>query len=301
MPSHVASPALVASNGAVRAPTTRSGKRVAACGPRGLRGSFVGVTPRPGGWGWPAARRAAASDASMGGSADFSPKEGEKAAEASSGDFSVFPRIKESDPYRKLAVSRDADFEEIQDARNFLVDQYRWHEQSRESIELAFEKILNEKMRVRHRLGFRPPKRGRKTDAEGDAPPETLVDRVKDMLEPSVPVVTLVNEGAIYLALAVWAAIQSGAADPILPMGLALGYSTYKVFQKRNSRNPDGPYLGNSPIFGALLQSITGAFLGAVAGWVVSTYVPFPAMINPAAVAVALIPAMCGVLAICFK
>lgn len=262
-----------------------------------------GAVQRPGqAWGWqPRTHRAAASDASMGGSADFSPKEPTGEEGKGGAEFQVFPRLKESDPYRKLAVSRDADFEEIQDARNFLVDQYRWHEASRESIELAYEKILNEKMRVRHRLGFRPPKRGKKTDVEGDVPPETVWERVKGAMEPSIAMVTVVNEGVIYLALAIWAAIQSSAADPILPMGLALGYSTYKLFQKRNSRNPDGPYLGNSPIFGALLQSITACMVGAMVGWVVSTYVPFPPFINPAAVAVALIPAACGVLAICFK
>ena len=34
---------------------------------------------------------------------------------------------------------------------------------------MAFDTILQEKMKVRHKQGFRPPKRGRKTDLEGDA------------------------------------------------------------------------------------------------------------------------------------
>ena len=46
---------------------------------------------------------------------------------------------------------------------------YQAHERSRESIEMAFDTILQEKMKVRHKQGFRPPKRGRKTDLEGDA------------------------------------------------------------------------------------------------------------------------------------
>ena len=103
-------------------------------------------------------------------------------------------------------MQRDAGFEEIQAARNFLFEvravlhafllefppspdhpetpaepyypppppppppsqQYRWHEASRESIELSFEKILNEKMSVRHKRGFQPPNTGRKSDVEGD-------------------------------------------------------------------------------------------------------------------------------------
>lgn len=34
----------------------------------------------------------------------------------------VFPRIRERDPYRLLGLSREATFEEIQDARNFYYD-----------------------------------------------------------------------------------------------------------------------------------------------------------------------------------
>ena len=49
------------------------------------------------------------------------------------------------------------------------VQTYKAHERSRESIEMAFDTILQEKMKVRHKQGFRPPKRGRKTDLEGDA------------------------------------------------------------------------------------------------------------------------------------
>ena len=45
---------------------------------------------------------------------------------------------------------------------------YKGHEKSRESIEMAFDTILQEKMKVRHKQGFKPPKRGRKTDLEGD-------------------------------------------------------------------------------------------------------------------------------------
>lgn len=33
---------------------------------------------------------------------------------------------------------------------------------------MAFDSILQEKMKVRHKQGFRPPRRSRKTDLEGD-------------------------------------------------------------------------------------------------------------------------------------
>lgn len=46
--------------------------------------------------------------------------------------------------------------------------QYKAHERSRESIELAFDAILQKKYKLRHKYGFRPPVTGRKTDLAGD-------------------------------------------------------------------------------------------------------------------------------------
>ena len=62
----------------------------------------------------------------------------------------------------------DASFEEVQDARNFLVEQYKGHEASRESIELAFDDILQEKIKLRAKFGFKPPQRGKYGEAKGD-------------------------------------------------------------------------------------------------------------------------------------
>ncbi len=46
--------------------------------------------------------------------------------------------------------------------------QYKQHERSRESIELAFDSILQKKYKLRHKYGFRPPATGRKTDLAAD-------------------------------------------------------------------------------------------------------------------------------------
>lgn len=43
---------------------------------------------------------------------------------------------------RLLGLGRDAGFEEVQDARNYLFETYRWHEPSREAIELAFDTVI---------------------------------------------------------------------------------------------------------------------------------------------------------------
>lgn len=48
------------------------------------------------------------------------------------------------------------------------VQTYKRHERSREAIELAYDSILQEKMKVRHKYGFQPPRRGRRSDLQGD-------------------------------------------------------------------------------------------------------------------------------------
>ena len=51
-----------------------------------------------------------------------------------------------------------------------LAQAYKRHERSREAIELAYEAILSQDMKKRQKYGFKPPKLGRRTDA--DAEPE---------------------------------------------------------------------------------------------------------------------------------
>ena len=57
---------------------------------------------------------------------------------------------------------------------------------------------------------------------------------------------------------------QSAAADPTLPLGAAVAFSVWRFFDKRRKRNPDGPFWGNSPVWGAVASTILGLFFGFV-------------------------------------
>jgi ATP-dependent HslUV protease ATP-binding subunit HslU len=196
------------------------------------------------------------------------------------GPVEVFPRLKERDPYKRLGLGNDASFEEVQEARNFLYDQYSQHEPSRESIELAFDTILQQKMKVRHRFGFRPPTRGKYGEAKGDELKQSIWQIIRSKFEPSVPSTTLVNDGSIFLALGLWAAWQAASSDPTLPIGAALCFCAWKLYDKRNKRNPDGPYLGGSPIWGALGSTIFSLLMGAVVSFGLVQILPLPARIT---------------------
>lgn len=192
----------------------------------------------------------------------------------------IFPRLKERDPYKLLGIDREASFEEIQDARNFLYEQYKQHEPSREAIELAFDTVLQAKMKMRHKYGFKPPKTGRRTDISGDEDKVSLIQRIKDAFEPNVSSVTLVNDGSIFVALALWAAWQAASSDPTLPLGAAVCFCAWKLYDKRNKRNPDGPYWGNSPIWGALLTTVLSLVGGGLVSYVLAQVVPLPPKIS---------------------
>ncbi|RVX16504.1 Protein chaperone-like protein of POR1, chloroplastic [Vitis vinifera] len=58
---------------------------------------------------------------------------------------SIFPRINIRDPYKRLGISREASEEEIQAARNFLVQKYAGHQPSLDAIESAHDKIIMQK------------------------------------------------------------------------------------------------------------------------------------------------------------
>lgn len=72
------------------------------------------------------------------------------AMDASHGDATndsagVFPRINVRDPYKRLGISHEASEDEIQAARNFLIQRYAGHKPSVDAIESAHDKIIMQK------------------------------------------------------------------------------------------------------------------------------------------------------------
>lgn len=57
---------------------------------------------------------------------------------------------------------------------------------------------------------------------------------------------------------------MSAAYDPTLPLGAAITFCVYRLFAKRKQRAPDGPYWGNSPVWGALGTTLLGLLAGGV-------------------------------------
>ena len=61
------------------------------------------------------------------------------------------------------------------------------------------------------------------------------------------------------------AAWQTSSADPSLPVGAAICFSIYKLFDKRKKRAPEGDTSGRSHIWGAVAVTVFGLVLGSLA------------------------------------
>ncbi len=57
--------------------------------------------------------------------------------------------MSDQNPYEKLGVTENATFDEIQDARNHLLQQYSGDPKRLETVEAAYDAILMDRLRMR--------------------------------------------------------------------------------------------------------------------------------------------------------
>lgn len=125
--------------------------------------------------------------------------------------------------------------------------------------------MLEECIQKRKKYGFQPVKLAKRGGPVAEPPRQSIFQKVRNVFETSVPLTTIVNDGVIFLLMSFWAAgTQYATSDPTGPFVVALGFSVWRLFDKRQKRNPDGPYLGDSPIWGALITTIVAFILASV-------------------------------------
>jgi Protein CHAPERONE-LIKE PROTEIN OF POR1-like len=153
-----------------------------------------------------------------------------------------------------------------------LLQEYREHEASREHIELAYEQIVNQSFRARRKQGFRPSrgKRGERTRYEV---PPGILGKIKGLVDPSVTLASAARDLFMFCAIALWSAATIGRNNASLV--IAFGYAVFRTMTKRKIRNPDGPYFGDSPVFGALVLNVACMVVAMVAANQISAVVPF--------------------------
>lgn len=142
----------------------------------------------------------------------------------------VFPRVNVWDPYKRLGVSRDASQEEIQEARNFLIEQYAGHERSVESIEAAFEKIIMKSFRERKRSKINLKTKLKKKVDESPPWVRSLINFVE--VPPSE---VIIRRACLYVLIGVWSVMNSSEGGPAFQVAVSLVACIYFLNEKVKS------------------------------------------------------------------
>jgi len=180
--------------------------------------------------------------------------------------------MSDQNPYEKLGVSEDASFDEIQDARNRLFEQYKGDSKRLEIIEAAYDAILMDRLRMRQEGKIKVPERIRFPELRAQAPPkENLTPReyspawLQRTLDKPTPADVLLP-GAWYLGLSAVSVFYQTGGDQALPLLLVLGVAISIYFLNRKE--------GKSGR--AVLLTLLGLVTGLVAGGLVANWLTQP-------------------------
>jgi len=175
--------------------------------------------------------------------------------------------MSDQNPYEKLGVTEDASFDEIQDAKGRLMQQYRGDQKQIETVEAAYDAIIMDRLRMRQEGKIKVPERIRFPEKLSQSPPsfpqvpvskspawlQQMFDTpaAGEMLWPAVS----------YLGLGAWTAFAG--SEEILPLTLALGFGCSIYFLNRKEGR-----------FGrAVLIALVGLLVGLGIGTLLTNYV----------------------------
>jgi Protein CHAPERONE-LIKE PROTEIN OF POR1-like len=166
--------------------------------------------------------------------------------------------MSDRNPYETLGVTQDASFEEIQEAKSRLSQQYREDSKLVESIEAAYDEIIMDRLRMRQEGKIKVPERIRFPERTVEAPPsftppkldnspawlQELIDRPSrnDILWPA----------GVFLGLG----IASFFSVELLSLTMALGFGANIYFINRKENR-----LGR-----AFLLTLIGLVVGVAIG-----------------------------------
>ncbi len=180
--------------------------------------------------------------------------------------------MSEPNPYEKLGVKQDATFDQIQEARNRLVEQHNGDLQHLEMVEEAYDAILMERLRMRQegkikvpegikfaeRLAQSPPKQNLAPTQQSPSWLEKLRDRPspKDILLP----------GGLFLSLGSLSVIYPTVGAQLLQILLMVGVCLSIYFIRRKEQN----------FSRAILLTAAGLIVGLIVGGLLASLLSSP-------------------------
>ena len=176
--------------------------------------------------------------------------------------------MSDQNPYEKLGVTQNATFDEIQDARNHLLQQYSGDPKRLETVEAAYDAILMDRLRMRQdgkikvpegirfaeRLSQPAPKQSPTPGKRSAAWLQTLVDQptLTDILLP----------GGLFLGLSGLSVFYRATGDQVLQLALIVGVGISFYFVNRKEKKFGRAVLLTS--FGLITGLIAGGLLGSL-------------------------------------
>jgi hypothetical protein len=176
--------------------------------------------------------------------------------------------MSDQNPYEKLGVSEDASFEEIQNVRNHLLEQYGSDSKRREAIEAAYDAILMDRLRMRQEGKIKVPERIRFPEMRVQSPvKESLTQRNQspEWLQKILDQPTgldILFPGTCYLGLSAISVFYPNGGEQILQLALVAGVGVSIYFLNRK----EGKF-GRAVLF-TMVGLIVGLIIGGlIAGW----------------------------------
>jgi len=180
--------------------------------------------------------------------------------------------MSDQNPYEKLGVSEDASFEEIQDTRNRLVEQYSGDTSRIEIIEAAYDAVLMNRLRMRQEGKIKVPERIRFPESRVQVTPDLSpvpkkqsppwLQRMVD--KPST--LDIVVPGIWYLGLSANSLFYRTGGDQVLQLMLVIGVGVSIYFLNRKENK-----------FGrAVLFTLVGLIVGLIIGGLIASSLTEP-------------------------
>lgn len=138
--------------------------------------------------------------------------------------------------YEILGVNENSSFDEIQEARNILLEEQGGDRKQAEAIEAAYDAILMDRLRLRQEGKIKVPERIRFPERLVEPPPDFAPAAppqapgwLKNLFDKPVTSSELVLPGGLFLGMGVLSLLLG---NPTLPLALGVGLSLYFLNRK---------------------------------------------------------------------
>ena len=168
--------------------------------------------------------------------------------------------MSDKNPYERLGVNEESTFDEIQEARNRLVQEHSGDRKQVEVIEAAYDAILMDRLRLRQEGKIKVPDRIRFPERLAEPPPEYTPPPSQQAPDWLQQFIDTPSRADILLpaGLFLGAGVLSFVISPALTLAFGVGFSLYFLTRKERK-------FGRSVLL-TLVGLIVGVVLGSQIG-----------------------------------